>query len=64
MFLLSPGLRVHTYSIRVVHFSDHHMETVSLVWGKPITVAKGLQMNTTISKIPRLPGVGESETAI
>ena len=54
MFLLSPGLRVHTYSIRVVHFSDHHMETVSLVWGKPITVAKGLQMNTSHLQDPQI----------
>ncbi|KAJ8257373.1 hypothetical protein GJAV_G00184910 [Gymnothorax javanicus] len=36
MFLLSPGLRVHSYSIRAVHFSDHHAVTVSLVWEKEL----------------------------
>ncbi|KAJ8265092.1 hypothetical protein COCON_G00141910 [Conger conger] len=39
--LSSPAyvrLRVHSYSIKAVHFSDHHMVTVSLVWEKSITV--------------------------
>ncbi|XP_035256867.1 uncharacterized protein LOC118218368 [Anguilla anguilla] len=29
LFLLSPGLGVPAYSIQAVHFSDHHMVTVS-----------------------------------
>ena len=55
MLLLSPGLRVHTYSTRAVHFSDHHMVTVSLVWEKSITVGKGLwRMNVSHLQDPQV----------
>ncbi|XP_035288230.1 uncharacterized protein LOC118235201 isoform X2 [Anguilla anguilla] len=63
MFLLTPGLGVHAYSIQAVHFSDHHMVTVSLVWEKPITAGRGLwKMNTSHLQDPQLlleaiPGV-------
>ena len=46
---------MHTYSIRAVHFSDHHMVTVSLVWEKPLTVGKGIwRMNISHLRDPQV----------
>ncbi|XP_064176633.1 uncharacterized protein LOC135247270 [Anguilla rostrata] len=55
LFLLSPGLGVPAYSIQAVHFSDHHMVTVSLTWKKSITVGKGLwRMNISHLRDPQV----------
>ncbi|KAJ8383512.1 hypothetical protein AAFF_G00220290 [Aldrovandia affinis] len=55
MFLLSPDLRVRFYSIRAVHFSDHHRVTMSLDWEKTITVGRGpWRMNTIHLQDPKV----------
>ncbi|KAJ8362730.1 hypothetical protein SKAU_G00115610 [Synaphobranchus kaupii] len=54
-FKLYRGLRVHAFSIRAVHYSDHHMVTVSLVWEKAITIGRGLwRMNTSHLQDPKV----------